>query len=194
MPLRDGNMWLFYSGPNKPETIINSPSKKGDSHINIPHLDPFIFELSITTGGNASMSIKIKASFSNHCWTRSLAKNENREFQHLIFLDYRSRRTPDIDRYILSKNLYRAIEKIRVSKIYLTPQTERYMAIYDLDVNGDVKKYAIFFSLKRDRASGHDLDLFVNSAYIKDIDLRQVRAMNFRSLAAKIFQNQRVSY
>jgi hypothetical protein len=91
----------------------------------------------------------------------------------LLYSDARETRVFDFTRYELSKLLPAIIEELPAHKCYHSGKGN-FFIVELVDQNGSRNEYEIFFTASRSTARGV-LNLFVQSAYIRDENHMQVK-------------------
>jgi len=130
------------------------------------HLHPC--ELIITQEAKNNKPEKIyylDVTFSIHCFSRKKIRNETIE-NELLYKDSRESRIFCFDRYKLSKNLPKIIEKLQEKKCYHTTHGN-YFTIDLTDNDGIKEDYEVYFVVSKSNKKGR-LNLYVQSAYIRN--------------------------
>lgn len=90
------------------------------------------------------------------------------------------------------QNLPAILAALPSAKVEQTHEGRNYVRFVTVDP--DQPRYGVFFTLKRNREEGHHLSLFVESAYCDPDPNPTAGQVRFKVLAAKVFQNQPISF
>jgi hypothetical protein len=107
--------------------------------------------------------------FGLHCFTRGLPRGAQQPNPALLYADSREKREFDFQRYELSKRLPAIVETLPRRKCFHT-ERGNFFCIDLVDDQGKHIEYDIFFAASRSSKGG--LNLFVQSAYVRDTSNR----------------------
>jgi hypothetical protein len=104
--------------------------------------------------------------FSLHCFTRGLFEDETVD-DPLCYSDAREMRRFDFERYELSKQLPGIIEELGQRKCYHTGH-DNFVSVALINANGQRVEYNVFFTASRSSRKRGVVNLYVQSAYVRD--------------------------
>lgn len=134
----------------------------------LSHLHPTQIELiQPGIGGNPERCFAIQVIFSLHCFTRSLKGSEASEIEHLIYRDRREDRVFDFGRYELSKRLPEIVKAIDRRACFHSGKGNFFL-IELLTSEGQRQEYEVYFEASRSGKRGGLINLYVQSAYVRD--------------------------
>ena len=102
----------------------------------------------------------------------------------------------DDERFEFSKLLPKIIERLPKAQVNQTHEVRNYVYVTDLK-RTDGRQYLTFFRLERaSSGAAHDLELFVESAYLAADSnrLRRPNAIRFKLLAHKVLTNRAIHF
>jgi hypothetical protein len=180
--------------------------------VSISHLAPFTFTCPCLDP-SVSRPLRIRASFSNHCYTSSFDKGVHDRGDILLREPNRVARVFDAVRNQLSLQLPEIIGALPDAKVNQTPERRNFIftKMVDVDMPGTdwpegvrtsapKVRYEVFFSLGRPdvKTPAHDLRLVVESAYPayenRTVLPRRPSAIRFSMLATKVFLRQPLKF
>lgn len=132
----------------------------------------------------------ISVRYSCHCFTDHYTDGVSEPA--LLWMDHKQRRVFCRQRYAWSRKLPEILESLPSAKVEQTHERRNYVRFVTVDP--ERPQYGVFFTLKRNRQEGHHLSLFVESAYCDPDPNPTVGQVRFKVLAAKVFQNQPISF
>lgn len=138
----------------------------------LSHLYPFeITYIQPAKNDRPDQVYYFRVAFSLHCFTRKKGEQETLD-PALLYSDSRETRVFDFKRYELSKQLKNIIQELTSRKCYHTGHEGCYFTIDVRNDDGVIEEYDVFFkiSLSSDAKKKKKLTLFVQSAYLRDID------------------------
>jgi len=163
----------------------------GGAPVGFAHLEPF--QMSVVTEGRPGGAV-IDVRFSNHCFSEGYdaALHAN----PVDVWDRGRRRVFDQARYDLSLGLPAILAALANSHVYQTPEAN-FVRIATLD--GAAGEYRVYFNLRRAPVgSGHDLSLFVESAYRPDLAMAlkpaRMTKVRFKLLADKVLRGESLRF
>jgi len=104
--------------------------------------------------------------FSLHCFTRGILNDEVVDTA-LFYTDDREMRVFDFHRYEFSKQLPTIIESLGQRKCFHTGH-DNFVSVALIDQNGNSIEYDIFFTASRASRKRGVLNLYIQSAYVRD--------------------------
>jgi hypothetical protein len=117
-------------------------------------------------GGKPERTYHVEIRFSLHCFTRG-PKPEEVPDKRLNYSDDRETRIFDFRRYELSKQLPAIFDTLERRKCYHTGKSN-FLTVEGVDDSGNAVEYEIFFTVLRSSSRRGILNIFVQSAYIRD--------------------------
>lgn len=135
----------------------------------LAHLHPYAYIFEQPAQGKApSRQYEAHISFSLHCFTRGLKSGETLD-PSFAYSDSRETRVFDLKRYELSKMLREIIKALPKVKCYHTGHGN-FFTIHGLNPqNGLPEAYEIYFTASRSSKRPGTLNLFIQSAYVRDM-------------------------
>jgi hypothetical protein len=104
--------------------------------------------------------------FSLHCFTRALLDTEEAD-PAMLYADDRETRLFDFQRYDLSKHLPAIIETLDRRKCFHTGH-DNFFSLALIDRDGNTIEYDIFFTASRSSRKRGVVNLYIQSAYMRD--------------------------
>lgn len=137
--------------------------KLNDTTYHLTHLDPFSWVYVVPEkNGKPEQRYVIRVEFSCHCFTR--ARKDDHP-PHLHYEEDGDLRTFCVERHAQSKTLKSHIQALHAGTVFINQHKgarQNYMRIPIGSQN-----YEIYFILTRSNLSGVDLNLFVQSAFLR---------------------------
>jgi hypothetical protein len=133
--------------------------------VTVSHLGSYVemFELA---GGE---SIKIRVIYSSHCWSKAFDAETDQDT--VRFMDGNRARAFCPDRFELSLDLRRLIERLPRNRIYMTAAERNFGTYCATEMLEDGRSYTAFFTIRRGsgRFDGirHKLTMHIESAYLR---------------------------
>ena len=134
--------------------------------------------------------VRIRVSFSCHCFTETYLQDRHKDRPFLI--DGGRKRAFCPTRFEMSRQLPELIDSLPAAQVYLTPESN-FMRLGA----GDTTEYRMYFSLKRLSRGPYDLKLYVQSAYPLErpgLALTKMQKVRFKVLADKILNQERLGF
>lgn len=154
---------------------------------NFEHLVPITIE--VTAGKDAqARTYKVLVNFSCHCFTQELDDQIHTPDYHYVHENERRAFCPV--RYELSRGLPDIIREIGNKRVYFTWE-RNYVYIEQVDDQGEVVPYTIFFDVKRGNKGVADVVMTIVSAYAKPGMARQASPIRFPMLIAKTARGEK---
>jgi len=133
----------------------------------LTHLDKYVHTyVQPAKGDSPERNYEVEISFSLHCFTRGPESGESKTSPY-AYSDARETRIFDKRRYELSRNLKTIIEQLPMSPCFHTNYTT-YFSIKNINEQGVVENYEIYFSVSKPAGRDGKLQIFVISAYPRD--------------------------
>jgi hypothetical protein len=158
---------------------------------NLAHLEPVVLGCAVEPPTN---QLRINVRYSMHCFTEAFDAAKHSDGSKLLDSQKKPRCFSE-SRYALSKLLPAMIEVLpssRVQQSYKHGQRNYVHSTETKEQGGGI--YQMFFTLRRVESAGHELEMFVESAYL----VQQPRAgrgiMRFRVLADGIYRRKDVKF
>lgn len=152
------------------------------------HLEPFEFQC-VTSERPKGATIGVR--FSNHCFTEAYdpAKHEGRP----IHMDGNRQRAFCPVRYGLSVQLPELVRALPEGHVFMTPETN-YVRV---ELGGGVE-YRMFFNMRRaGKGTGHDISMYVESAYQPDegaLPTNRMQKVRFKVAVDKLIRNEKLRF
>jgi len=134
---------------------------------NLEHLNPFYYEFIQKGNNNDDKKYKCLVDFSDHCFTTKQNSIEGTR----VFCPIR---------HELSKKLPEIIKNMHTQKVFFTSAQDKFVKIHDFNTS---QEYEVYFSLKKSNDAKCDIYMFINSAYIRDLE----KKINFRRKPISFF-------
>ena len=151
----------------------------------LSHLHPF--ECSFPHPSKDGSECKVNIIFSMHCFTRS-SKGESIKDESLAYSDTRETRVFDFYRHELSFHLPAAIKNLK--KCFRTGQGN-FFTIELINNEGTSVEYEIFFDVRKVGRGNNGLELYVQSAYVRDVNHQSSRPKK-RKIGLNVILNNRL--
>lgn len=134
----------------------------------LSHLHPFVhtFEQS-EQYGKPARSYSVQVIFSLHCFTRSADGMEDSKGP-LGYADSRETRIFDFGRYAQSRQLPEIVRALPTSACYHTNHGNFFTVRLLNPATGQEDTYEVYFTASRSSSKAVPLNLFVQSAYVRD--------------------------
>lgn len=140
--------------------------------------------------------VRIDVVFSNHCFSEAFDPAAHPGAVVEVW-DGRMRRVFDQVRYDLSIALPGIVQSLPTSPVYRTPEAN-FVRITAPASGAPGVDYRMYFRLKKEGGSGHDLKLRVESAYSptpgQALAPSTMTKVRFRVLVDKTFRGERISF
>lgn len=169
----------------------------GGQQVSISHLAPAILSCPSEAFGR---DILIEIEYSNHCYTSDFVPGLHQPADIVVRERHRVARVFDAIRHELSIGLPSLMETLPSSKVYMTAVQRNYIfsTVVTLPVGNVAATYQVFFTLRRAApGAGHDLRLFVESAYPLDgppMKAKRPSSIRFAILALKVARGEAVRF
>lgn len=162
------------------------PAKQIQGQVyDLSHLDPFI--LSIAPAAAGSQTYRVRVSFGLHTFSKTLAPEHTPD---LVVRDGGDKRCFCKERYGLSRELPPLIATAASSKAFFS-HDGNYVIFKRKTYGGVIIPYAAFFDMRQSRDNKtHDAAMFIKSAYLKPSLPRNMDAIKFATLVAKIARGE----
>jgi hypothetical protein len=118
-------------------------------------------------GDKPARAYTVDIIFSLHCFTRSLLNDEAGDAA-LFYADDRETRVFDFQRYELSKQLPGIIESLGQRKCFHTGH-DNFFSVALIDRDGNSIEYDIFFTASRASRKKGVVNMYIQSAYVRDV-------------------------
>lgn len=159
--------------------------------VGFAHLEPFHLALFVE---KISRSMTVDVRFSNHCFSEGFDPLVHPVSLKLLDHGGRERAFCNI-RYLLSARLPDMVRSLPDAAVWLTKREHNY--VYFIMIEDGSGQYPMFFNLRRPASSTCDLSMFVESAYMMDLEqmrsvLASAQKIRFPVLCAKVFRGERI--
>ncbi|RVT38383.1 hypothetical protein [Sphingobium algorifonticola] len=172
-------------------SVLHLPFTLGDQTFDLAHLSASTFGCP-TDFRPGDLTIGIR--YSNHCYTTGCAEDHD-PGERLILDHHGNRRAFDDHRYTLSLTLPALLGALPTARVWQSFRERNYM---HFSTALGPAEYRVFFQLRRaSPGAGHDLALFVESAYAIDPADPATRGrgqIRFPILARKTFLGEPVRF
>ena len=142
------------------------PFKFGGERYDLSHLHPRTCRYEQPAKGDKPA--RVYFIFSLHCFTRDILDGEAVN-KALLYADNRETRGFDFQRYELSKQLPAIIESLGQRKCFHTGH-DNFFSVALIDRDGNRIEYDIFFTVSRASRKKGVVNLYVQSAYARDVN------------------------
>lgn len=134
----------------------------------LTHLHPLTLTFEqAAQAGKPQRIYSVQVIFSLHCFTRAALKTEDLQGP-LRYADSRETRIFDFARYEQSKRLVEIVEALPTSPCFHTNHGN-FFTVKSLNPStGQQETYEVYFTASRSSSKGTPLNLFVQSAYVRD--------------------------
>jgi len=159
---------------------------------NLAHVEPTTLICPALAHGGGNLRINVV--YSSHCFTVKFQAGKHR--RKMMIWDRGMARAFDDERFEFSKLLPKIIERLPKAQVNQTHEVRNYVYVTDLK-RTDGRQYLTFFRLERaSSGAAHDLELFVESAYLAADSnrLRRPNAIRFKLLAHKVLTNRAIHF
>ncbi len=162
----------------------------------LEHLAPFeIVVVQEAKANKPKREYHCYVEFSMHCFTRK--RDDSDKTTHALnYSDSRETRVFCFDRYEYSKKLKGIISSIGNRKSYHTGHGN-YFIVELLNNNGDKEEYEIYFTVSKSGKRKGKLNLYIQSAYIRDKQHNQLRRkrkpIGFQIIAFNTLNNKLIN-
>lgn len=148
--------------------ICWAPFVHESTDYDLSHLHPLehSFEQA-AQGSKPGRSYQVQVIFSLHCFTRMAGKNDN-PMGPLGYADSRETRIFDFGRYEKSKQLPGIVRSLPELPCFHTGRRNFFTERRFNAITGQEEDYEIFFTVSRSSSKAVPLNLFVQSAYVRD--------------------------
>lgn len=109
---------------------------------------------------------RVRVVYTLHCFTRS-AKGSAAIDATLAYADSREIREFDFDRYTWSLQLPAIVAALPPTKCFHT-EKGNFFVVRQIDDRGQAVEYEVYFNALRSTEAGVDLELYIQSAYVRD--------------------------
>ena len=145
------------------------PFKFGGESYDLSHLHPRTCRYEQPAKGDKPARVyTVDIIFSLHCFTRDILDGEAVN-KALLYADNRETRGFDFQRYELSKQLPAIIESLGQRKCFHTGH-DNFFSVALIDRDGNRIEYDIFFTVSRASRKKGVVNLYVQSAYARDVN------------------------
>ena len=148
------------------------PFHHGRDQYDLSHLHPFALELeNPAKGDRPAQPFRFDVRFSLHCFTRSIAAGDDPKLE---YKDNRETRTFCFDRYRLSFQLPGIVRHIHEKRCLHTGKGN-FFIVEVTDDAGHCVEYEIYFDISKGKGTSGAMELFIQSAYVRDVAGRAYR-------------------
>lgn len=167
----------------------------------LSHLEPFAMTRTIDLSANQSIDVTIVVFFSNHCFSKSYARDGRAEADVPSgekYDDGREKRVLCVERYAYSQQFLPAlIQELPERTIQIANSSpQNFFTFEELDDLGAlVRRYSIFFTVERDRTRKKRMLLRVQSAYAHtEITARARKAgkVKLQTLLKAVYEGRKI--
>lgn len=148
--------------------IFWRPFLHEDTCYDLAHLHPFLHSFEqMEQGDKPARKYQVQVMFSLHCFTRAADEADDPRGP-LGYADSRETRIFDFSRYERSRQLPETVRSLPGSPCFHT-QHGNFFTVKRLDgMTGQEETYEVYFIASRSGSKAKPLNLFVQSAYIRD--------------------------
>lgn len=148
------------------------------------HLDPFSADVALDAA--ASKHVKLHVTFGCHCFTEKFEPDVHQDHHRYTYRD--ELRAFDVLRYECSLQLPTVLPSLFKGRIHLADRSLTYVAHITVGSTQGAQAYSIFFNLEKDKDKpGHELKMYVKSAYLKPLVAKSnAQTWRFVSLAGEM--------
>jgi hypothetical protein len=144
------------------------PFTFGGDCYDLSHLHPRTCQYEQSAIGDKPARVyTVDVIFSLHCFTRGLFDDEAVDTA-LLYCDRRETRVFDFQRYELSKQLPVIVESLGKRKCFHTGH-DNFFSVALIDRDGNSIEYDIFFTASRASRKKAVVNLYIQSAYVRDL-------------------------
>jgi hypothetical protein len=144
------------------------PFTFGGDWYDLSHLHPRTCQYQQSAIGDKPARVyTVDVIFSLHCFTRGLFDDEAVDAA-LLYCDHRETRVFDFQRYELSKQLPAIVESLGKRKCFHTGH-DNFFSVALIDRDGNSIEYDIFFTASRSSRKRAVVNLYIQSAYARDL-------------------------
>jgi hypothetical protein len=147
-------------------------------HRDLVHLEPVVLVCPL-----AERELRVNVRYSMHCFTIKFDAAQHSQQSKLLDA-HQQPRCFDEDRYALSRQLPGMVQSLPTSKVRQSYMHGQRNFVHF--VSHQIGVYQMFFSLRRANSAGHELDMFIESAYVADAPSAGRGTMRFHVLADKV--------
>jgi hypothetical protein len=148
--------------------IAWNPFEYGDQTYDLSHLHPkLVIYTQAAKGCLPERRYEVQLSYSLHCFTRKYAPEENPE-SSMAYSDSRETRLFDFHRYACSKHLPAIVDALPTSHCYHTGHGNFFTFKLLNPATGEPETYEVYFEASRSGTKPTKVNLFVQSAYVRD--------------------------